>query len=95
MKSLQTDSGSDISAAVHSHVHTIKNCRKELSQNYMFLIGYMVSHEWANSSYIFHINPLLQVVPEKDEIEPHEPLREKWRSDLQLLSDYLDFKVNY
>ncbi|CAH2108388.1 unnamed protein product [Euphydryas editha] len=56
------------------------------------LKGYMVSHEWADSSYIFHINPLLKVVPEKDEIESHEPLREKWRSDLQLLSDYLDFK---
>ncbi|OWR50670.1 hypothetical protein KGM_205815 [Danaus plexippus plexippus] len=54
--------------------------------------GYMVSHEWADSSYIFHINPLLRVIPEKDEIESHEPLREKWRSDLQLLSDYLDFK---
>ncbi|XP_026500895.2 uncharacterized protein LOC113404246 [Vanessa tameamea] len=56
------------------------------------LRGYMVSHEWADSSYIFHINPLLQVVPERDEIESHEPLREKWRSDLQLLSAYLDFK---
>ncbi|XP_045768199.1 uncharacterized protein LOC123869362 isoform X1 [Maniola jurtina] len=56
------------------------------------LRGYMVSHEWADTSYIFHINPLLQIVPEKDEIEPHEPLREHWRSDLQLFSDYLDHK---
>ncbi|XP_023935909.2 uncharacterized protein LOC112044322 [Bicyclus anynana] len=57
------------------------------------LRGYMVSHEWADTSYIFHINPLLRIVPEKDEIEPHEPLRENWRSDLQLFSDYLDYKA--
>lgn len=57
------------------------------------LKGYIVSQEWANNSYILHINPLLRIVPEKDEIERHEPLRETWRTDLQLLSDYLDFKV--
>ncbi|CAH2076604.1 unnamed protein product, partial [Iphiclides podalirius] len=56
------------------------------------LKGYVVSQEWANNSYIIHINPLLRVIPERDEIEPHEPLRETWREDLQLLSDYLDFK---
>ncbi|XP_028177359.1 uncharacterized protein LOC114365091 [Ostrinia furnacalis] len=56
------------------------------------LRGYTVSHEWADNSYILHLNPLLNIVPEKDEIEPHVPLREKWRDDLQLLSDYLDFK---
>ncbi|XP_072938933.1 uncharacterized protein [Epargyreus clarus] len=56
------------------------------------LRGYMVSHEWVDNSYIFHLNPLLRVIPEKDEIEQHEPLREKWRNDLQLMSDYLDFK---
>ncbi|KAI8422608.1 hypothetical protein MSG28_006392 [Choristoneura fumiferana] len=56
------------------------------------LRGYLVSHEWANNSYIIHINPLLNIVPEKDLIEPHVPLRENWREDLQLLSDYLDFK---
>ncbi|KAJ0175479.1 hypothetical protein K1T71_008638 [Dendrolimus kikuchii] len=56
------------------------------------LRGYMVSHEWADNCYILHLNPLLNIVPEKDEIEPHPPLREKWREDLQLFSDYLDFK---
>ncbi|XP_014363690.2 uncharacterized protein LOC106715019 [Papilio machaon] len=56
------------------------------------LRGYIVSQEWANNSYILHLNPLLRIVPEKDEIERHEPLRETWRTDLQLLSDYLDFK---
>ncbi|KAL4716404.1 hypothetical protein ACJJTC_006766 [Scirpophaga incertulas] len=56
------------------------------------LKGYTVSHEWADSAYMLHINPLLRVVPEKDEIEAHPPLRERWREDLQLLSDYLDFK---
>ncbi|KAJ8721427.1 hypothetical protein PYW07_002202 [Mythimna separata] len=56
------------------------------------LKGYTISHEWADNCYIFHINPLLRVVPEKDEIEQHEPLRETWRSDLQLMSDFLDFK---
>ncbi|KAM3964197.1 uncharacterized protein ACR2FA_001679 [Aphomia sociella] len=56
------------------------------------LRGYIVSHEWADNNYILHLNPLLRVVPEKDEIEPHAPLRENWRQDLQLLSDYLDFK---
>ncbi|XP_041988404.1 uncharacterized protein LOC121739877 [Aricia agestis] len=56
------------------------------------LRGYIVTHEWADNCYIFHLNPLLRVNPEKDEIESHEPLREKWRDDLQLLSDYLEFK---
>ncbi|XP_047507524.1 uncharacterized protein LOC125051328 [Pieris napi] len=56
------------------------------------LKGYLVSHEWADNNYIIHLNPLLRVVPEKDEIEPHAPTREKWREDLQLFSDYLDFK---
>ncbi|CAH0406915.1 unnamed protein product [Chilo suppressalis] len=56
------------------------------------LRGYTVSHEWADNAYMLHINPLLRIVPEKDEIEPHAPLRERWREDLQLLSDYLDFK---
>ncbi|XP_026752248.2 uncharacterized protein LOC113512545 [Galleria mellonella] len=56
------------------------------------LRGYVVSHEWADNSYILHLNPLLRVVPEKDEIESHAPSRENWRQDLQLLSDYLDFK---
>ncbi|XP_038214861.1 uncharacterized protein LOC119834543 [Zerene cesonia] len=56
------------------------------------LKGYLVSLEWADNSYIIHLNPLLRIVPEKDEIEPHEPCREKWRNDLQLFSDYLDFK---
>ncbi|XP_068632891.1 uncharacterized protein [Battus philenor] len=57
------------------------------------LRGYVVSQEWANNSYVIHINPLLRVVSEKDEIEAHEPLRDTWRQDLQLLSDYLDFKT--
>ncbi|XP_028037770.1 uncharacterized protein LOC114248666 [Bombyx mandarina] len=56
------------------------------------LRGYTVSHEWADNNCILHLNPLLRVVPERDEIEPHAPLREKWREDLQLLSDYLDYK---
>ncbi|XP_059046397.1 uncharacterized protein LOC131841987 [Achroia grisella] len=56
------------------------------------LRGYIVSHEWADNSYILHLNPLLRIIPEKDEIEQHAPLRENWRQDLQLLSDYLDFK---
>ncbi|XP_013187085.1 uncharacterized protein LOC106132271 [Amyelois transitella] len=56
------------------------------------LRGYIVSHEWADNNYILHLNPLLRIVPEKDEIEPHVPLRATWREDLQLLSDYLDFK---
>lgn len=56
------------------------------------LRGYIVSHEWADSCHILHLNPLLNIIPEKDEIERHEPLREHWRNDLQLLSDYLDFK---
>lgn len=55
--------------------------------------GYMISHEWADNNYMFHINPLLNINPQKDEIEEHAPLRERWREDLQLLSDYLDFKV--
>ncbi|XP_053612798.1 uncharacterized protein LOC128676626 [Plodia interpunctella] len=56
------------------------------------LRGYMVSHEWADNNYLLHLNPLLRIIPEKDEIEPHVPLRSSWRQDLQLLSDYLDFK---
>ncbi|CAG9785627.1 unnamed protein product [Diatraea saccharalis] len=56
------------------------------------VLSLRVSHEWADNAYMLHINPLLRVVPEKDEIEPHAPLRENWREDLQLLSDYLDFK---
>lgn len=44
---------------------------------------------------MFHLNPLLNVIPEKDEIEQHAPLREHWRDDLQLLSDYLDYKASY
>lgn len=52
-----------------------------------------MSHEWADNCYLLHLNPLLRVIPEKDEIEKHAPLRERWREDLQLLSDYLDFKV--
>lgn len=55
--------------------------------------GYTVSHEWADNNYLLHLNPLLNIIPEKDEIENHEPLREKWRDDMQLLSDYLDFRV--
>lgn len=57
--------------------------------------GYIVNLEWADSTYMLHINPLLRVIPEKDEIEQHAPLRETWRQDLQLLSDYLDFKVAF
>lgn len=57
------------------------------------LSGYIVSHEWSDHGYVIHVNPLLNVQPEKDLIEPHEPLRENWRKDLQLLSDYLDYKV--
>ncbi|XP_075974451.1 uncharacterized protein LOC142975481 [Anticarsia gemmatalis] len=57
------------------------------------LRGHIVSHEWADNTYIMHLNPLLEVNPEKDEIEPHAPLRSRWRQDLQLLSDYLDFKT--
>lgn len=53
----------------------------------------MISHEWADNNYVMHINPLLNVDPVKDEIEPHAPLRERWRDDLQLFSDYLDHKV--
>ncbi|VVC89830.1 unnamed protein product [Leptidea sinapis] len=45
-----------------------------------------------DNEFMIHLNPLLRVVPERDEIERHEPTREKWRSDLQLFSDYLDFK---
>ncbi|KAJ8730716.1 hypothetical protein PYW08_002129 [Mythimna loreyi] len=56
------------------------------------LKGYTISHEWADNCYIFHVNPLLRVVPERDEIEQHEPLRDTWRNDLQLMSDFLDFK---
>ncbi|XP_049868177.1 uncharacterized protein LOC126368313 [Pectinophora gossypiella] len=56
------------------------------------LRGYMVNHEWADNNYVMHINPLLNIVPERDEIEQHSPLRDRWREDLQLLSDYLDFK---
>lgn len=59
----------------------------------IFRPGYIVNHEWADNCYMLHLNPLLRIVPEKDEIEPHAPLREMWREDLQLLSDYLDFKV--
>lgn len=54
----------------------------------------MISHEWADNNYMFHLNPLLNVIPEKDEIEQHAPLREHWRDDLQLLSDYLDYKAS-
>ncbi|KAJ2950082.1 hypothetical protein O0L34_g11422 [Tuta absoluta] len=57
------------------------------------LRGYIISHEWADKSYVLHINPLLKIIPEKDLIEDHAPVREKWREDLQLLSDYLDFKT--
>ncbi|KAF9808761.1 hypothetical protein SFRURICE_016278 [Spodoptera frugiperda] len=56
------------------------------------LKGYTVSHEWADNCYIFHINPLLHVIPERDEIEKTEPLRDSWREDLQLMSDFLEFK---
>ncbi|KAF9414386.1 hypothetical protein HW555_007700 [Spodoptera exigua] len=56
------------------------------------LRGYTVSHEWADNCYIFHINPLLRVVPERDEIEKTAPLRDSWRHDLQLMSDFLEFK---
>lgn len=54
----------------------------------------MISHEWADNNYMFHLNPLLKVIPEKDEIEQHAPLRERWRDDLQLLSDFLDYKAS-
>ncbi|GBP61908.1 Ciliogenesis-associated TTC17-interacting protein [Eumeta japonica] len=57
------------------------------------LKGYTVSHEWVDSAYIVHLNPLLKIIPESNEIEPHAPLRSTWRQDLQLLSDYLDFKA--
>ncbi|KAI5635562.1 hypothetical protein NE865_11736 [Phthorimaea operculella] len=57
------------------------------------LRGYIISHEWADKSYVLHINPLLKITPEKDLIEDHSPTRERWREDLQLLSDYLDFKT--
>ncbi|XP_063619411.1 uncharacterized protein LOC134792128 [Cydia splendana] len=56
------------------------------------LRGYLICHEWADTNYIVHINPLLKTTPEKDLIEEHNPLRKHWREDLQLLSDYLDFK---
>ncbi|XP_021182355.2 uncharacterized protein LOC110370751 [Helicoverpa armigera] len=56
------------------------------------LRGYTVSHEWADNCYMLHINPLLRVIPERDEIEQHEPLRDAWRDDLQLMSDFLDYK---
>lgn len=57
--------------------------------------GYIISHEWADNNYMFHLNPLLNVIPEKDEIEQHAPLRERWREDLQLLSDFLDYKASF
>lgn len=57
--------------------------------------GYVVSHEWADNCYILHVNPLLRILPDRDEIEPHAPLREGWREDLQLMSDFLDYKVNW
>ncbi|XP_011565204.3 uncharacterized protein LOC105394985 isoform X1 [Plutella xylostella] len=56
------------------------------------LRGYTISQEWSDTSYVIHINPLLRVDPVKDEIEQHAPLRETWRQDMQLFSDYLDMK---
>lgn len=61
--------------------------------NNLLFIGHIVTHEWADSCYMLHLNPLLEIIPEKDLIEEHAHLRKKWREDMQLLSDYLDFKV--
>ncbi|CAK1600924.1 unnamed protein product [Parnassius mnemosyne] len=78
---------------VERHIIEPSGCIHQ-SLSVMTLKGYVVSQEWADNSYIIHINPLLRVSPEENEIEPHAPLRESWRKDLQLLSDYLDFKAS-
>lgn len=68
---------------------------KNKDHKYVPIAGYIISSEWADNSYVIHINPLLEVIPERDIIEEHAPIRERWREDLQLFSDYLDMKVFY
>lgn len=57
-------------------------------------LGQLVKQEWENCDYILQVNPLARISNEKPEGNESLVLSKIWEKDMQLFSNYLDFKVN-